>query len=272
MRPQYFKKKVREIIESNEKYYNFNREERNLAAIFYHTLLMDKNLDKFLNKIEYTERFNNNDVEIYFEYAYLRDRWSLIDKDDDVTKKKLILDILNPENKQELEKKSLREFNSYFGAKRAPSSDYIVSPANWSITSFYNNIKDNMDFEKACILKWCFNAKPDIVIKTSPTKAICIEAKLESGIGSYPTSASEKKIYRDRGCSDMNQLELQRILMEEILGYETEFVTIVKNSPRNKVDNSFKSITWDEVFADVDMSENPTFIKEWLRKQIRTSH
>lgn len=272
MRPQYFKNNLREIIESNEKYYNFNREERNLAAIFYHTLLMDKNLDKFLNKIEYTGPFNNNDVEIYFEYAYLRDRWSLIDKDDDVTKKKLILDILNPENKHELEKRKPDDFNKYFGAKRAPSSDFIVSPANWSITSFDNTIKDNMDFEKACIFKWCFNAKPDIVIQTSSTKAICIEAKLESGIGSYPTSASEKKIFRDRGCRYMNQLELQRILMEEILGFETKYVTIVKNKPRKTKDNSCQSITWDEVFAGVDLSEYPTFLKEWLRKQINTSH
>ena len=157
-------------------YFQINREERNLAAIFYHTLLLDDNLKQFVDLIGCNQKIVDNEMGIYFEYAFIRDLWSNINSGNDL-KRKLILDFLKPANRQQLEEMSILEFNKHFGAVRTLSTDIIASPSNWSIKYYDETISDNNTFLEVCKFKWCFNAKPDIVINTSHDTAICIEAK-----------------------------------------------------------------------------------------------
>lgn len=253
---------IRHILGFKDGYFKINREERNLAAIFYHTLLLDNNLKKFIEQIDCKFPIVENEMGIYFEYAFIRDLWSNI-KPDNHFKRKLILDLLQPNNRQDLEKLSVFDFNKYFGAIRTLSTEHIASPGNWSIRYFHKNIADNDELLKVCKFKWCFNAKPDIVIHTTHNTAICIEEKFESGEGKYPANDVEKEIFNVRNIDLVGQLSIQKKIMEEILGIKTDFIFLVQRKSSNE---THKAFTWKEVFANLNTEKCPYFIKEWLKR------
>lgn len=240
-------------------YYTINREERNLAAIFYHALLINNNLKNILDKlsIQYVEE----ELAVYFEYSFLRDLWFSIDKADNQTKRKTILSLLEPENRAYLENCSVYDFNIWFGAVPVPSRDYIQSPGNWSVDKYRHNIHDNEEFMKVCKFKWCFNAKPDIVIHTSNNHAVCIEGKFESGEGTYPSKESEKTEFNTRGLPNVKQTEIQKKIME-LLGIEASFIFLVKSDIYS---TSHKIIHWADAFDMLDMSGSPQFIQKWVQ-------
>ena len=130
-----------------------NREERNHVAILYHLLLSGNNLQKFLKISGITGDYENSEIELFFEYALLRDFWERIKKDDEgnTEKKAYLFTILKDLilDKDKLDSFDTDAFNSYFGAKRAQSKTIIASPANWSIASFDSEILANKDFLKA---------------------------------------------------------------------------------------------------------------------------
>ena len=251
---------IRTQIGYTEGYYKINREERNLAAIFYHALLLGDNLRIFLDKIGYQFAVVDKEMGIYFEYAYIRDLWYNIKQGNDF-KRKLILDLLQLKNRKELETKTILEFNQYFGDVPRASATDIQSPGNWSIPYYNENILDNDDFLKVCEFKWCFNAKPDIVIHTSNDTAVCIEAKLESKEGKYPASDKEKAIFNTRGLNHVGQLSIQKKIMEELLGIQTEYIFLVQKKSETV---THKAWTWKEVFEDLDTTHCPYFIKQWI--------
>lgn len=171
--------------------------------------------------------------------------------------------MLQPNNREELEQKSVLEFNRYFGAVRKMSSDHIASPSNWSIKYYNDNITDNAEFLKVCKFKWCFNAKPDIVINTSHDTAICIEAKYESEEGKYPSNEFERDVFRKRGLELVGQLSIQKKIMEDILGIKTEYIFLVQKKSQTK---THKIWTWKEAFDRLDTTNCPYFIQEWLKR------
>jgi hypothetical protein len=89
----------------------------------------------------------------------------------------------------------------------------------------------------ACRIKWAFKAKPDIVIHADCEHALCVELKLESGEGSYPSEAGEKKLLRERGLFaekkvlplPMSQTDLQKFLMTRLLGLDCRFRFITRH-------------------------------------------
>jgi hypothetical protein len=257
----------RDILQFNAPYYTINREERNLAAIFYHTLLIKDNLKTFITKLEIDYPLIEEEMGIYFEYSFLRDLWFSIDKSDNLVKRKIILSLLNPANTSYLQDCSIEEFNRYFGAVPTASRDYIQSPGNWSIDRYNSNISDRYEFLKVCKFKWCFNAKPDIVIHTSNNHAICIEGKYESGEGEYPSKKSEKIIFRKRGLTFVKQTEIQGKIMD-LLGIKSSFVFLVQ---KDMVSTSHKTLYWEEAFNLLDLSESPLFIQNWIKSIKRSS-
>ena len=267
---------IRQYLNFQDGYYRINREERNLAAIFYHTLLLGDNLKRFLEFLKCDFPIKEKETAIYFEYAFLRDLWNSIKKDNKEEKnrfkRKLILDLLNPANRDELEKMSIYEFNSYFGAVRTLSSDSIVSPGNWSIKYYDKNITDNDEFLKICKFKWSFNAKPDVVIHTTNDTAICIEAKYESGEGKYPSNRDEREIFKRRFGQNrsedsylVGQLSIQKKIMEELLGIKTLFLFLVQKKGNNS-EPAIQTITWNEAFQNLDTENCPYFVKEWINR------
>jgi hypothetical protein len=250
-------------------YFKINREERNLCAILFHTLLISDNLKLFLNKIDCYFPIIDSEKSIYLEYAFIRDIWENIRIEYGITegnniKKKIILDALNLSNTSDLKKMSISNFNEFFvqSMTRKPSSDEIESPGNWSVVKFDGNVQDNAEFLNICKFKWSFNAKPDIVINTSNNQAICIEGKFKSGEGIYPTNSTEKEIFHRRNLAFVGQLAIQPVIMN-LLNIEAKYILLTNNKIYS---NTHVSYTWKEIFNELDISQCPAFIKEWINR------
>ena len=254
---------IRSFLNWDRDYYEINREERNLAAIFYHLLLINDNLKRFLQTISCSSPIDPDNMGIYFEYSYLRDLWFNIQEGNDI-KRELIYKFLNPANLKDLKAMSVLELNQYFGAVPKPSREFIQSPGNWSIEKYAGNITDNQEFLKICKFKWAFNAKPDIVIHLSKNTAICIECKFESGEGTYPTKPSEMREFQNRGIDLVTQTSLQKYIMEDLLGIETKFVFLVKKA--NSKSLTHDTLLWREAFSNLITDGCPQFIREWIKR------
>jgi len=250
---------IREISKIDKNYYKINREERNYAAIFFAALCKPNNSKLFLNYcgLDYKE---NKDFGIYFEYAYLRDLWYNLKNED--TKREIIRQFLPINGIDDILKTPTKEINKKFGVAGEPSSEFIQFPGKWAITKYNNNYPDNDDFYKICKFKWSFNIKPDIVIHLDKDHAICIEAKYESGEGSYPSSEVEKSIFNKRGLKYVGQMELQKYMMEDLLGIKSDFMFLVYKKENS---NTHKIISWKEAFGSIDMSEMPEFAIEMTK-------
>lgn len=250
----------RDAVNWTDGYHTINREERNLAAIFYHALLLGDNLSRFLDLIGYEHPVDPGEFAVFFEYAYLRDLWSETCRDHDM--REVILTLLDLPNREELEGMTTLEFNRHFGAVPKPSTRYIQSPGNWSIQRYKDTIDDDAYFLKVCRFKWAFNAKPDIVIHTSHDRAVCIEAKFASGEGHYPSNPREIAEFERRRLRRVSQTELQAYMMGELLGIQARYVFLVSDAAATA--SGFATITWSQVFDHLDTASCPQFIQEWI--------
>jgi len=271
---------LRTLINSPGPYHAICREERNLAAVLYHLLLVDDNLERFLKRVGYEQPLHPTERAVYFEYAFLRDLWASLDprRSQDLgtskekldvaneTKRNVVLELLRPVESTYLKTCSVLGFNTYFGGGSHPSKRDIQSPSTWSLPSYAKTITDPAEVLKVSRFKWAFNAKPDVVIHADHDHALCIEAKLESGEGSYPASGVEKRIFKeDLGLTYVGQLEIQHYLMTELLGIETEFLFLVAYSKAGKA--AEKVLTWGEAFAALELEGQPAFVWEWVESR-----
>ena len=251
---------IREIAGLDLNYSEMNREERNYAAVFFAALCRPGNTERFLSHCNFDTQVGP-EFGIYFEYAYLRDLWWKITSED--TKKAIIQEKLCVEGINEILSLPTVEINRKFGVAGSPSTSQIQFPGKWAIVKYAENFPNPSDFIKVCRFKWSFNIKPDIVIHLSKSKAICIEAKYESGEGFYPSSEVEKSIFRDRGIKYVGQMELQKYMMEELLGIETEFMFLVYKSEKS---GTHKVVTWAEAFESLDLEDMPMFALEMANR------
>jgi hypothetical protein len=249
---------IRATANLSPNYYEINREERNYTAILFAALCKPGNAESFLNRFGF-EAKTGTDFGIYFEYAYLRDLWNKIETE--AVKKEIIRRHLKINGIDAILSLPVADINAKFGVAGSPSKDFVQSPGRWAIVKYNKNFPDNEDFLKICRFKWSFNIKPDIVIHLDKERAICIEAKYESGEGYYPSSKDDKKIFRERGISDVGQMELQKYMMETLLGVRTDFVTLVF---KKKKSETHKVISWAEAFGCLDLSEMPFFTAEMV--------
>ncbi len=183
---------IRQIANLTPNYSEINREERNYAAIFFTALCKEGNTERFLKYCGFEEKIGA-DFGIYFEYAYLRDLWSEIKNEN--TRKGIIRQKLKIKGIDDILNLSPIGINIKFGVGGKASSDFIQYPGKQSIVKYNKHFPDNDDFLKICKFKWSFNIKPDIIIHLEKDRAICIEAKYESGEEWYPASDLEKEIF-----------------------------------------------------------------------------
>ena len=253
---------LREAFKEIEAYSTFNREERNCVAILYHSLLLNGNLSRFLSGIGYSTDEATKSAEISVEFSFLRDLWHKHQRPEDLEiKKQVIIDHLAVSDRNALASMSAEAFNSFFGATPSASKLKIQSPATWSITRFESNLPNNDEFLRACKFKWAFRVKPDLVIQLCPDRAVCIEAKWDSREGSYPTASSEKHLFSKRQLTTVPQRELQKYMMENLLGIQTAFCYLV----RKRRSGDPQIISWNEAFRSLDTSGFQDFITDWIK-------
>lgn len=252
---------IPQFLRENEPYSAFNREERNVAAILYHLLLVDGNLARFANLIGADIDTDPQKVEVYYEFAYLRDLWHR--HTDNEQRRALILQFLQPSAKH-LRDASIADFNQFFGPVPT-STKYIQSPGRWTVKGLAKSIDDDEEFLRTCWFKWAFNIKPDLVLIDQTHRAICLEAKVESGEGSYPTAASEKEEFTRRGLKHVHQTELQRYLMNELLGLRTTFVFLTCKPAAKSPNARYRRLPWKETFKALRHETCPPFIQDWIR-------
>jgi len=237
---------LRQLVGTDEPYFQFDREERQMAAILFHLLNHNDNAERVIRSVEPDWKINPAEFGIYFEYSYPRDLWDRMEVkvSSNAHKREVIMAILGKQGfdvSKLTALKTVREFNGFFIELRRASRDYIQSPANWSLSQIANSLPSldsNADLLIACKIKWAFKAKPDLVIHADCEHALCIELKLESGEGSYPSEAGEKKLLRERGLFaekktlplPMSQTDLQKLLMTELLGLDCRFRFITRHA------------------------------------------
>jgi hypothetical protein len=251
---------VREIVQLSPNYYEINREERNYAAIFFAALCKPGNAERFLSHCGLEAKLDA-DFGIYFEYAFLRDLWSEIDNE--MFKKDIIRGQLKISGIDMILNLPIVEINRKFGVGGQPSKEFVQYPGKWAIVKYNRNFPDNEDFLKICRFKWSFNIKPDIVIHLDKNSAICIEAKYKSGEGSYPSSETDKAIFRERGIPSVGQMELQKYMMEELLGVRTDLMFLVFKKEKSE---THTVVSWAEAFGCLDLGEMPFFAMEMARR------
>jgi hypothetical protein len=194
----------------------------------------------------------------------LRDEWALLsDKEDQPKRRRLIEVALGLAEKDGGgAAKGLQEFNCFYGARPRPSVEYIQSPATWHLADLTVSLPQDQEFVAACKLKWAFRIKPDLVI-TAGNRVLCIEAKWESAESRYPTAASERRVFKERGLPEtvVSQTELQRYLLSDLLGFDTHFVFLTKATSLGP-----ESLTWRQAFSglDLDTAGVPAFIYKWV--------
>lgn len=252
---------IRAIGGTDPAYWSICREERNYAAILFAALCMPGNDKIFLSLCGINDPIDD-EFGVYFEYAYLRDYWNGLEDESDEKlnelKKRIIGESLGiPGVSEILEGSDLVTINKKLGVSGIASKKYIQSPGRWTLKGL-DKFSDNDQFLKLCKFKWAFNIKPDIVIHLSKSRAICIEAKHESGEGQYPSSKEEKAIFSRRSLKSVGQLELQQYLMNELLGIQTDFVFIVSKSKRTQ---QHKVMRWGDVFAEMHLERMPLFAR-----------
>jgi hypothetical protein len=260
---------LRESCGADADYWQICREERNLAAILYHLLLRPGNLQKFLDLAGYGVPLDDGQAAVYFEYAFLRDIWSSMTLDHadkggldgvNARKRRAILDVLRPQKSAWLSSCSVAEFNGHFGA--AANSKYIQSPSNWNLSKFAETIGDPQEILRVSKFKWAFNAKPDLVIQPDAGHALCVEAKFESPEGLYPTSGAEKKIFDELHLPRVKQTELQKYLLESLLGLDAEFLMVTSGKKKALVGQ--KHLSWGQVFSALDVEGESPFVVGWV--------
>lgn len=280
---------LRQLLGITEEYVSFCREERNFAAVLYHLLLDANRLKSFLELIG-QPAVDSNDVRIYFEYAHLRDLWAEVACRETVAAKNeryraAIVSMLRMPAGLELPsinkddctgKDDCSAFNAFFTGSRvgAASKNHIQMPSRWSDSQFDKWSEFGKSFEKqfggetfpeqtfaerACSLKWAFNAKPDLVLHIGRNKAICIEAKLESGVGRYQVKSDRLDCY-PKGCFPMTQTDLQEFILKDLLGYDIrdeDLIIISKNRKEGDSTGKWRSYSWREVLGKLIKNHPP---------------
>ena len=139
-------------------------------------------------------------------------------------------------------------------------------PSQWQIARFDDKIRlDDEHLMKTSLLKWSYNAKPDLVVELNSSHCICIEAKFESDFSQYPTKDADRKIF-DGSIGRVGQLRVQRHIFE-CLDLKCSQVVISKDklSP-GEVDPCIRALTWSVVFQELSLESIPKSVRESLKE------
>lgn len=281
------------LLGVKEEYVDFNREERNYAALLYHYLMSSgAAMDRFLKLIDKDIVCESGYPHTYFEYAHARDLWEharqrktrsvearnalyfkaiagLLESDhargaQGALEEAVGISIsgesplpgalkarVNSEGNPEVHAAFVTALNQTLVAGK-PSVDQLQSPGRWSASKLAK-LQDRKLAISACRLKWAFNAKADLVIHTGPHTAVCVEIKVDSKTAAYSMPGNP--------VHSMDQIQLQRYILKDLLGYRCHFALLGRDpgppkggrvAPTPSQDAPpVKSLFWPDVFAAV---------------------
>lgn len=293
---------------SSSAFYTFAREERQLCAMLAHLLMQrGSNLQAFLTLFERQLATENlepyageravqvESAQVYVEFAFLRDRWNQFDADpayDLATRNKakreflfemlMRVDTLRPLELRNAMPAEVDEFNACFmGPAGLRVKHDIASPALWNVVALYKlagldrgvTEERKWVFRDLCKFKWAFRIKPDLVIVFPGLEPICVEGKLESGEGRYPTKPAETKLFdyvftgQDRR---VRQVELQDFMFRVLLGCGSRLLFIAQKEGQVTIPGpegatvNVPQLRWDRVFEALDHADSIPFVRSFI--------
>jgi hypothetical protein len=252
-------------------YFELVREERQFCALLWHLLVSrPENLSAFVSLVERRSGGASDQVtldgseELYLEYSGLRDDWYAIGRDNSEKRRRIewILNLAGAKGAETLPTE-IADLNALFiGERGRRIRNDIAYPGSWSVGALYEFTGHEPEaFLELCRIKWAHNIKPDLVILFREKPAIVIEAKLDSGEGSYPTSPAEKKRFDEvfgPGRRRVGQLELQRFLFSTLLEIENQQVVVARTKlPADGI----VRMSWREAFDAAGGTVESGFIR-----------
>lgn len=267
---------------ADSRFYRIVREERLFCAVLAHLLMENgRNLTSFIDLVNSKLGDDSpipsdraNEAEIYIEFTFLRDHWKSLGNDND-RRRGLIFELLSKVKSLSGYQDSdfpaaVSEFNAHFMGKRgARVVRDIAYPGQWSVVTLAERFGAEPDeFRDFCRFKWAFNIKPDIVVSLPDSRPLCIEAKLESGEGQYPSSLREAEAFDavfGAGKGKVRQVELQKFMFDRLLDSPCQPLTIGL-APERHVDAPF--VSWAEVFAALDLGRSLAFVEHLAEQNI----
>lgn len=222
-------------------YYTVNREERHFGFLFGSAIIHNQD---FAQRIfdRYNSIFGSDldakSFDIFFEVAALRDYWHALGKADEdyrkIThpKRRIVINTILEDMDYDpaiIDQYGLFWTNGNIGKGK------LWCPSEWNIHELE---RIPIRKKKLVTVRWCFNAKPDILILSNKS-AVFIEVKVESGGG--------------RSNSGYDQLDIQ----EEI---STLMKLLIPDFQKHNFYNSsltlndelrIKGLKWSEVIEDL---------------------
>lgn len=262
-------------------YSEFVREERHLAAILFHLLCDPKNCRLLLGMFapSWDIATDRRDCAVFFDYAYLRDYWHRLGKRPGEAN-------CTAANQRKYEYLSaslsalrvadtasflykISEFSTFNKSVSArPSENTLLSPARWQDKKIMDRDDICSSTKKAAVkLAWMFRIKPDLVIQPNPGQALTLELKVESKIANYMSAGSDKEPRLE-----INQLELQRQMMEMLFGTENTKFGLIMVKKALGHDAAFLSKTWKQIFEALGPQLNqPGFVATAIAQHYRAA-
>ncbi|MBA4180132.1 MAG: hypothetical protein C0506_06035 [Anaerolinea sp.] len=280
------------MLDPKRPFYTFVREERQFCAVLAH-LLMQKgpNLGAFLNVVNartgssYPTEYLD-EAEIYLEFAFLRDAWELLNaplshpgvrrtvgalasiNQAKHTRIRLLLDRSGLTDFDIPSAADPATFNERFMGRAGRSVKHdISSPGRWSIPAMLKHVNGGKDvpfgvIEALAKLKWCFNIKPDLVLMLPGQPVLCVEAKLESGEGTYPSGDDAEALRRAFPTykKPWRQFDIQAHLFGKLLAVSHTQIVVSRSAARPE------DLTWAQVFGAMEMESSIPFVSQLVHQ------
>jgi len=263
---------------SERPFYEFVREERLFCATLAH-LLMERgpNLATFLELVNTRLPADSRlptgrleEAQVYVEFTFLRDYWNRLGRDNEA-KRRLILRLLSRVDRlgryqDESFPHTISEFNEFFMGEPGRRIQHDIGyPGQWSVTTIFERFrKEPEEFRGFCRFKWAFNIKPDMVVLVPGSTPLCVEAKLESKEGWYPTRRRECEIFDELfGLEQgrVRQIELQQFMFRVLLGEPCHSMLIGQIVGAG---SEVPFLTWEEVFRKLDLSSSIGYVRRLI--------
>lgn len=271
------------MLLSERPYFQFVREERLFCATLAH-LLMQKgaNLHAFIELVNTQlhpqdpalSKVDLERAEVYLEFAFLRDYWNSLGRDNNAKRDFVFTSLSRVASLSEFRSADfptdISKFNEFFMGRRGSFiKDDIVYPGQWSVATLAKRFGQHPNgFRDFCRFKWAFNIKPDMVVVTSGSRPLCIEAKLESREGWYPTSDTETQIFDTLFGAEkgrVRQLEEQSFMFSVLLDSPCQLLMIGREHAHN---SDIPFLTWTEVFRRLDTNDSIASVRKLIGENV----